>query len=295
MFIMVRARTLLRARHLFPKSLAAGRGTCGTPFPGNHLLRQGTMVSCKVAHYDVLLRKKISVAISDLRVLSCGWDKMQKSKQVFAAAAIKAAGCDLHGAIAAGYTSSELRVGGFTIADFRASGFDWTAIKQACFPVQELKAAGCVFATVRAAGYELPHLKQGGFSIADFRAAGCDWPSIKTAGFTPAEVKASGTGFATAREAGYDLPAIRVGGFTAAEFKAAGCDWPTIKSAGFTALQAKDAGCSLDAARAVGFDVTQLVLGFGFNVIVAAGIDVSSVTLVRQIMHISVAKFARHS
>jgi hypothetical protein len=107
--------------------------------------------------------------------------------------------------------------------------------------------------------------------------------------------RSQSTGFTSAREAGYDLPAIRVGGFTAAEFKAAGCDWPTIKSAGFTALQAKDAGCSLDAARAAGFDVIQLVLGFGFNVIVAAGIDVSSITLVRQTLHISVALFARDS
>ena len=134
----------------------------GEPFAGNHLVRQGSKV-CTTKERDVLLRKKASDVVRDLRALGCSWEIFQKSKESFTPAVIRAEGCDVKSAIAAGYQPIELKAGGFTVAEFLAAGYDWAVCKTAGFSAAQFKVEGCALATLIA--LEVPGLFDAGYTF----------------------------------------------------------------------------------------------------------------------------------
>ena len=103
--------------------------------------------------------------------------------------------------------------------------------------------------------YDVLLRRRATITIAELRAMGRDWAYIRTAGFTAAEVKA-----------------------------ASACDWATIKALGFTAAEAIATGCNLASARAAGYDdARSLVAAFDLKDVVASGVDISSIALVRHL------------
>lgn len=135
----------------------------GALFAGNQLVRQGSKVCTTKEYYDVILRKKTSDVVRDLRALGCSWEMFQKSKESFTAAVIRAGGCDVKSAIAAGYQPIELKAGGFTVAECLAAGYDWAVIKTFGFSAAQLKVEGCALATLIA--LEVPGLFDAGYTF----------------------------------------------------------------------------------------------------------------------------------
>jgi hypothetical protein len=84
---------------------------------------------------------------------------------------------------------------------------------------------------------------------------------------------------------GFDFQSLKEKeGFDCAAFRASGFDWSTIRTAGFTAAEVKAAGCDFASAQSAGFDVPSLVVAFGYNVVTASGVDLSSRMLVRSLL-----------
>jgi len=202
-----------------------------------------------------------------------GGDDAAAAAPPLAVATVSAAACDWAALKNDGYTARELRNAGCSVAALLTLEYDLLSL------IGEVKAAGCDFSTARSAGFDLPSLKAAGYDIATFRAAGCSWADLLTAGFIK-EVKAAGCDFSTARSAGFDLPSLKAAGYDIATFRAAGCSWAEMKTAGFSARELRPAGCDLACAKAAGFDVSSLMVSFGYDVVAAAGCDVSSCVLV---------------
>jgi hypothetical protein len=79
---------------------------------------------------------------------------------------------------------------------------------------------------------------------------------------------------------GFDLPSLKAADFDVTSFRAAGCDWSTIRTAGFSAAEARSAGCDLASAQAAGYGAPLLLDAYGYDVVKAAGVDLSSFILV---------------
>jgi hypothetical protein len=68
------------------------------------------------------------------------------------------------------------------------------------------------------------------------------------------------------------------------------CEWAELKKDGFTARELRLAGCDLETAKTLGYDAFPLVSAFGYDAVVASGVDFSRLVLVSFLLQHAIAR-----
>ena len=196
------------------------------------------------------------------------------------------AGCDVNRIKSLGFTARhvkalgktfrEMRVAGWSVLDFKNSGFDaqmllnggLTAadLKSALFNASEMKDAGCNVQQLKDGGFSVKELKSAGFDAGSLLAGGFNIIQMKTAKFTASHLKHAGCSVQQLKKdftleelvQAYDIPSLRSGGFVLLDMKGAGFSASDLKSVGCTAKELRDAGFSASQLRDAHFNLADL-------------------------------------
>jgi hypothetical protein len=123
-----------------------------------------------------------------------------------------------------GISTASLKEAGFKASDFKRIDLGWTSseLKRGGYSAAECKTGGFALAECKDAGFDARALKDAGFSAGQLMQTGFSAGELKQGGFFAGELKHVGVGAEELLQAGFILGELKQGGFTLGELEQLG-------------------------------------------------------------------------